>query len=100
MRAADGGGASGPYSLPGKVRMSTDSATSKRWSSLQATIDAASGVRSGQFRQSPLWAWLNASLPRAPDSGIELAEPVSPVGPLLLGSAVSTPAMSKAPSAV
>ena len=42
------------------------SATSKRCSSLQATISAASGVRSGQFRQAPLLAWSNVSLPRGP----------------------------------
>ena len=66
MRAGDGGAASGPYSLPGKVRMSTDSETSKRCSSLQSTISPESGVRSGQFRQSLLLAWSNVSLPRGP----------------------------------
>ena len=38
IRAVDGGAASGPYSLPGNVRMSIDSATSKRCSSVQSTI--------------------------------------------------------------
>ena len=61
IRAGDGGAASGPYSVPGNVRMSTDSATSNRWSSVQLTIAAASGVRSGQFRQSPLLARLKAA---------------------------------------
>ena len=69
MRAAVGGGAVGPYSEPGKVRMSMDSATSNRWSSLQSTMLAASGIRSGQIRQLPLVARLNASLPLAPVGG-------------------------------
>ena len=47
IRAVDGGAASGPYSLPGNVRMSMVSATSKRCSSVHGTISAASGVRSG-----------------------------------------------------
>ena len=97
MRAADGGAASGPYSLPGNVRISTDSATSKRCSSLQSTISAASGVRSGQFRQSPLLAWLNVSVPRGP-SVIALA--FTALAPSLRGSAVITPAISRPPSAV
>jgi hypothetical protein len=56
MRAGDGGAAVGPYSEPGKVRMSTDSATSNRWSSVQLTIAAESGVPSGHIRQLPLVA--------------------------------------------
>ena len=69
MRAAVGGGADGPYSEPGKVRMSMDSATSNRCSSLQSTMLAASGIRSGHIRQLPLAARLNASLPLAPVGG-------------------------------
>ena len=55
--------------------MSTDSATSKRWSFLQSTIDAASGFLSGQFRQEPALAFANAAVPLAPipDSGSEPA---------------------------
>src|SRR5262245_46919678 len=68
IRAADGGLASGPYSLPGNVRMSTDSATSNRWSSLQSTILAFSGVFS-HVRQSPLRALLKVALARVPVLG-------------------------------
>ncbi|KLI04089.1 hypothetical protein ACT17_33855 [Mycolicibacterium conceptionense] len=53
IRSTDGGGEPAAYSLPGNVRMSTDWATSKRWLSLQSTMCAASGLRPGQFRQSP-----------------------------------------------
>jgi hypothetical protein len=69
MRVAVGGGASGPYSEPGNVRMSIDSATSNRWSSLQSTMVAASGNRSGHIRQLPMVAWLKASLPFDPVLG-------------------------------
>src|SRR5882762_3935436 len=99
MRAGDGGAASGPYSLPGNVRMSMASETSKRCSSLQSTTCAASGVRSGQFRQSPLLEWSNVSLPRAP---IEVP-PIRPIGLLPsspAGSAVMRPAMRRPPRAV
>jgi hypothetical protein len=61
MRAGEGGAALGPYSAPGNVRMSTDSATSNLWSSAQLTIFADSGVASGQIRQSPLAALLKAA---------------------------------------
>ena len=49
------------------------SATSKRCSSVHGTIWAASGVRSGQFRQSPPLTWSNVSLPRGPsaDAAVE-----------------------------
>ena len=72
MRAGDGGAALGPYSEPGKVRMSMDSATSNRWSSVQLTMVADSGVPSGQFRQSPVAARLNAALPLEPVLGTGL----------------------------
>ena len=61
MRAGDGGAALGPYSEPGKVRMSMDSATSNWWSSVQSTMLADSGVPSGHIRQSPLVARLKAA---------------------------------------
>lgn len=51
----------GPYSEPGNVRMSIDAATSNRWSSAQLTMEADSGVPSGQFRQLPLVARLKAA---------------------------------------
>jgi len=91
-----GGAASGPYSLPGNVRMSTDSATSKRCSSLQSTISAASGVRSGQLRQSPAFACLKVSLPRGPREMVLAVRPELSV----CGIAVIKPAMSRPPSAV
>ncbi len=69
MRAGDGGAASGPYSEPGKVRMSTDWATSKRWSSLQSTMVAASGDLSGQVRQLPALALAKAAVPLEPTNG-------------------------------
>src|SRR4051812_43955236 len=95
MRDGDGGAASGPYSLPGKVRMSTDSATSKRCSPLQSTTSAASGLRSGQFRQSPLLDLPNVSAPRRP-------RVIAPgvIGPSPRGIAVSRPAIRSPPSAV
>lgn len=72
MRAGDGGAALGPYSEPGKVRMSMDSATSNRWSSEQLTMVAASGMASGQVRQSPPMARLKAALFLAPVLGTGL----------------------------
>src|SRR3954465_2764621 len=95
MRDGDGGAASGPYSLPGKVRMSTDAAASKRCSPLQSTPSAASGLRSGQFRQSPLLDLLKVSAPRRPSV---IAPGV--MGPSPRGIAVSTPAIRSPPSAV
>src|SRR6478736_3472523 len=95
MRDGEGGAASGPYSLPGKVRMSTDSATSKRCSPWQSTTSAACGLRSGQFRQSPLLDLLKVSAPRRP-------RVIAPgvIGPSPRGIAVSTPAIRSPPSAV
>ena len=72
MRAGDGGAALGPYSEPGKVLMSMDSATSNLWSSMQLTMLADSGVTSGHIRQSPVLARLNAALVLAPVLGTGL----------------------------
>ena len=72
MRAGDGGAALGPYSEPGKVRMSMDSATSNLWSSAQLTMLADSGVASGHVRQSPLLARLKAASPLVPVLGTGL----------------------------
>ncbi|KAB7757245.1 hypothetical protein MPHL21000_08655 [Mycolicibacterium phlei DSM 43239 = CCUG 21000] len=97
MRASEGGGASGPYSLPGNARMSTVWATSKRCSWLQSTISAASGVRSGQFRQSPALACEKVSLPRGPSEMVLAVSPLLGSDP---GSTVITPAMRIPPSAI
>ena len=98
MRAVDGGAASGPYSLPGKVRMSTDSATSKRCSSLQSTICA--GVRRA-FRPVQAVAALGV-VERVVAAGgpREIAPAVRPMGRPVCGSAVMRPAMRRPPSAV
>src|SRR3954468_2852279 len=98
IRAGEGGAASGPYSLPGKVLMSRVSATSKRCSSLQDTGWAASGVRSGQFRQSPLLTLSNGALLRGPSAAAPAVSALLPSAPR--GSAVINPAMSSPPSAV
>ena len=52
--------------------MSIDSATSNRWSSVQLTMLADSGVPSGHIRQSPLVARLNAALLLLPVLGTGL----------------------------
>ncbi len=98
MRSSDGGAALGPYSLPGNVRMSTASATSKRCSSVQETMCAPSGSGPGQFRQSPVLTWSNVSLPRGPSASAPALSAV--LAPSLRGSAVISPAMSNPPSAV
>jgi hypothetical protein len=49
--------------------MSTDWATSKRWSSLQSTMLAASGDLSGQVRQLPALALAKAAVPLEPTNG-------------------------------
>src|ERR1700741_341190 len=103
MRAGDGGAALGPYSEPGKVRMSTDSATSNLWLSAQLTMLAASGVASGHIRQSPPLARLNAASLLVPVLGTGSASmyPASRPGPPpTTGSAVTSPAINKPPSAV
>ncbi|COX33990.1 Uncharacterised protein [Mycobacterium tuberculosis] len=72
MRAGDGGAAFCPYSMPGNVRMSMDSATSNRCSSAQLTMAADSGVPSGHIKQSPLATRLNEALILAPVLGTGL----------------------------
>src|SRR3954454_19422854 len=102
MRAGDGGAALGAYSAPGKVRISIDSATSKRWSSVQLTMLADSGVASGQVRQFPVVARLNAALLLAPVLGTGLLSmyPASRPGPVsTAGIAVTSPAISNPPRA-
>src|SRR6202008_860890 len=103
MRVGDGGAALGPYSEPGKVRMSMDSATSNRWSSVHFTMLAASGLPSGQIRQSPLAAGLKEGLRLGPvlGTGALLIYPASRRGPVpTAGTAVTSPAISKPPRAV
>ncbi|CAM3679331.1 hypothetical protein MYFR107205_22260 [Mycolicibacterium frederiksbergense] len=100
MRAGDGGAASGPYSVPGKVRMSMDSATSNRCSVVQSTICAASGVRSGQFRQSPPLALSKVLFVRSPSAPVPEFSPASRPPAAESGSTVMTPAIISPPSAV
>jgi len=52
--------------------MSMDSATSNRWSSPQLTTVAASGVRYGHIRQSPVLARLKVALLLPPVLGTGL----------------------------
>ncbi len=101
MRAGVGGAALGPYSEPGKVRMSMDSATSNLWSSPQLTIFADSGVVSGHIRHSPLAARLKAASLLAPvlRTGLASSSRPDPVPPPT-GIAVTSPAISRPPSAV
>ncbi len=102
MRAGEGGAACGPYSLPGKVRMSIDSAISNRWSFAQSTIVAWSGALAGQVKQSPSRALLKVSKSLAETLGPALAAyPASrPASSAPAGSTMVTPAISSPPSAV
>src|SRR6185312_4128568 len=99
MRAGVGGAALGPYSEPGNVRISTDSATSNLWSSPQSTIFADSGVVSGHIRHSPREARLRAASLLAPVLRTGLLSRSRP-DPVPTGMAVTSPAINRAPSAV
>ncbi len=99
MRAGVGGAALGPYSEPGNVRMSMDSATSNLWSSPQLTIFADSGVASGHIRHSPREARLRAASLLAPVLRTGLLSRSRPDS-VLTGIAVTSPAINRPPSAV
>ncbi|CAM3223380.1 hypothetical protein MYCO108962_07690 [Mycobacterium colombiense] len=100
IRAGVGGAALGPYSEPGNVRMSMDSATSNLWSSPQLTILDDSGVVSGHIRHSPGEARLKAASLLVPvlRTGLLSSNRPDPAPPT--GIAVTSPAINRPPSAV
>src|SRR5689334_20852684 len=100
MRAGVGGAALGPYSAPGNVRMSMDSATSNLWSSPQLTIFEDSGVVSGHIRHSPVPARLKAASLLVPVLRTGLLSRNRPDPGPPTGIAVTSPAISRPPSAV